>query len=53
MVEDEIFADRVRALSTFRAVFIEYFKLFADGMINREQETVSAMREWVKTREAI
>jgi len=53
MVQDEIFADRVRALSTFRAVFIEYFKLFADGMLNREAETVSAMREWVKTREAI
>ena len=50
---DEIFADRMRELATFRAVFIEYFKLFANAMLNEPEKTRNAMREWMQQREAI
>jgi DNA recombination-dependent growth factor C len=53
MNPDEIFADRMRELATFRAVFIEYFKLFANAMLNEPEKTRNAMREWMQQREAI
>lgn len=53
MHPDEVFADRIRALGDFREAWIEYFKLFASAMLENYDETVSAMRQWVKDREAI
>ena len=53
MNPDEIFADRIRDLGTFRAVLTEYFKLYASTMLNDSQATCQAMREWVQKREAI
>ena len=53
MNPDEVFADRVRALGDFREAWIEYFKLFAKAMIENYDETLTAMRQWVKDREAI
>ena len=53
MNPDEIFADRVRALATFRLVLIEYFKLFASSMLNDRNAVETAMRKWISDREAI
>lgn len=53
MNPDEIFADRVRALATFRQVLIEYFKLFASSMLNDRNAVETAMRKWISDREAI
>jgi hypothetical protein len=53
MHPEEIFADRVRALEDFREAWIEYFKLFAKAMLENYDETITAMRMWVKEREAI
>ena len=53
MNPDEIFADRVRALATFRQVLIEYFKLYASAMLADRDAVEKAMREWISSREAI
>ena len=53
MNNDEIVADRVRALAVFRTVLIEYFKLFASAMLADRSAVETAMREWISTREAI
>ena len=53
MNQDEIFADRVRALEVFRNVLIEYFKLYASAMLADRDAVERAMREWIANREAI
>ena len=53
MHPEEVFADRVRALGDFREAWIGYFKLFAQAMLENYDETLAAMRLWVKEREAI
>ena len=53
MNPDEIFADRVRALATFRQVLVEYFKLYASAMLADRDAVERDMREWINNREAI
>lgn len=54
MNPDEIFADRVRDLETFRAAWIAYFHKFAEFMFNTvNTKPEDILRNWVKSRDAI
>ena len=53
MHPDEVFAERVRALEDFRETWTEYFKVFANSMLNDFDATQKGLRQWIRDREAI